>query len=278
MRKLYSCFVLMGLFFGLVGCLGNDYFIDTTIVSAEELSVTMPTFTAESGYTVSDLSSLKNYLLGVSEDTSLETVDINNDEKLDVWDVVSMKRDLIEGTTHVPPIAVPDNMPAIVDDYGEVTDTMKTMLWQSLSQSYPDMDFGDFTLVYDPQHPLGYFGGHYFYIYFKDILAHGYANINLEGNVYAVIERNGAVRFEFLVNPENYYEVDLNAPRITSEELERIVQHNGREIELVIFSYSLYGVETPKLAYKVVTPAGDAEDIVDAITGEILESIPYFVV
>lgn len=55
-----------------------------------------------------------------------------------------MKRELINGKIIIEKginmNATSANMPVIVDDYGEITDDMKSMLWETVETKYPNVD------------------------------------------------------------------------------------------------------------------------------------------
>lgn len=174
---------------------------------------------------------------------------------------------------------VPANMPVIVDDYGEITDNMKAMLWETLETEYPDCDFSEFTFVYEPEHTLSnYFNGWCFSIYYKDILLHGYGNINLYDNIYAAIinEKNNckSVDVNFIIDPMLINEIDLTSQCISKEEaISKDMHVNEPKLIIYVDNNDKF---SPKLAYRAVNVNEEGEYIIDAVTGNIIEYILYY--
>lgn len=232
---------------------------------------------------VSDAVMLQKWLLGAGELTCWQNADLCKDNRIDVFDLCIIKKMLVNNSCEdigdVDMNITPSNMPAIIDNYGEITDDMKSMLWETLSQSYPNVDFTDFTFVYAPDHPLtDLVDGKCFYVYFCDILVHGYGDINTYSNVYAAITDKGMVQIELIADPEIYCALDLDVVCISEEDVKALLKEAGRvvsKLEKIIYidfqdNYSL------KLAYRAVNY--DYEDIIDAITGKIIAYIPYYVI
>ena len=232
---------------------------------------------------VSDVVMLQKWLLGAGELTCWQNADLCKDNIIDVFDLCVMKRKLLENYTYddveeINMNMTPSNMPAIIDNYDEITDDMKSMLWETLSQSYPNVDFTDFTFVYAPDHPLtDLVDGKCFYVYFRDILVHGYGDINTYSNVYAAITDKGMVQIELIADPEIYCALDLDVVCISEDALKQTLQYEAQDIEKIVYVDTSNDDFSLKLAYRVVEPNGDGEEILDAITGEQLAYISYFV-
>ncbi len=222
-------------------------------------------------FSVLDVVMLQKWLLGAGDLTCWQNADLCADDKINAFDLYVMKQRLIERST----AGTPDNMPAVMDYYDEVTDEERARLWALLASEYPDMDFSDFTFVYDPEHPLSnYYNGKLFSVYYKNILLHGYGNINCDGNVFAVIGTSDAVNF--MVDPILFTQVDLEQEILTEwDAIGTCI--DVEEPELILYA-DAYGENPPRLAYRAVEISGYAEYILDAVTGEIIEYIPYYVV
>lgn len=173
-------------------------------------------------------------------------------------------------------------MPRIIDDSGTVTDEMKFIICDYLKYNYLDIDLSDFTFKYDPENTLGNIvNGPVFSIYYKGILLHGYGNINLDCNVYAAVinksEGRIAVDVNFITNPEKYSTVDINAQCVGTEAVFDAVNWDVEESDIEKVIYVDTWKEVPTLAYRVIVKNGNAECIVNAVTGELIEEIPYYV-
>ncbi len=227
----------------------------------------------DGSFNVSDVVLLQKWLLAVS-DTHLanwKAVDFCEDDRLDVFDLCLMKRKLIEQNT----AGTPDNMPVIMDYHDEVTDAERENLWMMLSGKYPDMDFSDFTFVYDPDHPLSdSYNGKLFSIYYKNILLHGYGNINWNASVFAIGGGNDTVNF--VVDPKLFTQVDLEQEIVPP--LEVIPTCIDVETPELILYVDVMGENPPRLSYRAVDVRHDGEYILDAVTGESIEYIPYYVI
>lgn len=222
-------------------------------------------------FSVLDVVMLQKWLLGAGDLTCWQNADLCADDKINAFDLYVMKQKLIEKNT----AGTPDNMPVIMDYYDEVTDEERVRLWALLASEYPDMDFSGFTFVYDPDHPLSnYYNGKLFSVHYKNILLHGYGNINCDDNVFAVIGTSDAVNF--MVDPILFTQVDLEQEILSPlEVLSTCI--DVEEPELILYA-DAYGEYPPRLAYRAVEISGDAEYILNAVTGEIIEYIPYYVV
>lgn len=222
-------------------------------------------------FSLLDIIMLQKYLLSAGNLTAPQNADLCEDETIDAFDLAVMKRMLIEQNT----AGTPDNMPVIMDYHDEVTDAERETFWTMLSDQYPDMYFSDFTFVHDPDHPLSdYYNGKLFSIYYKNILLHGYGNINCDANVFAVVGDTNAVNF--VVDPKLFKQVDLEQEILPP--LEVIPTCIDVEQPELILYVDTIEENPPRLAYRAVEISGDAEYILDAVTGEIIEYIPYYVV
>lgn len=236
-----------------------------------------------------DVILLQKWLLAVPDTTlaNWKAADLYEDDRLDVFDLCIMKRELINGKIiiekgNINMNATPANMPVIVDDYGEITDDMKSMLWETVETKYPNVDFSDFTFVYEPEHRLKKYNDEwYFHIYYKNILLHGFGDLNTSSNAYAAIintkDNYKYTEINFVVDPRLCTQLELNEKCITMEEIKTIIGRywEAEKIEKIIYidfqdKYSL------KLAYRVCGYGG--EDIYDAISGKIIEYIPYYII
>ncbi len=247
---------------------------------AEEMTVLPPNLdaptlsgdcNADGKFTLTDVVMLRKHLLGLESLTAPQNADLTGDGAVDGFDLAVMKKMLIEKNAE----QTPENMPVIVDYHDEVTDAERENLWTMLSGKFPDMDFSDFTFVYDPDHPLSdYYNGKLFSIYYKNILLHGYGNINCDASVFAVVGDTNAVNF--VVDPKLFTQVDLEQEILSP--LDVIPTCIDVETPELILYVDVIGENPPRLAYRAVDVVHDGEYILDAVTGESIEYIPYYVV
>ncbi len=247
---------------------------------AEEMTVLPPNLdaptlsgdcNADSKFTVADAVMLQKYLLCTGNLTAPQNADLTGDGAVDGFDLAVMKKMLIEKNAE----QTPENMPVIMDYYDAVTDADRETLWTMLSGKFPDMDFSDFTFVYDPDHPLSdYYNGKLFSIYYKNILLHGYGNINCDASVFAVVGDTNAVNF--VVDPKLFTQVDLEQEILSP--LDVIPTCIDVETPELILYVDVMGENPPRLAYRAVDVGHDGEYILDAVTGESIEYIPYYVI
>lgn len=149
---------------------------------------------------VTDAVMLQKWLLGLGNLVVPRNADLTGDGRVNAFDLAVMKQELLSQTI----AATPNGMPVI---YGDVTADEREILWTILRTQYPDTDFSDFRFVHDPNHPLGnYRSGKLFSIYYKDILLHGYGNLNTDCNAFAAIGKYDAVNF--VVDPKLFAQVD----------------------------------------------------------------------
>lgn len=79
-----------------------------------------------------------------------------------------------------------------------------------------------------------------------------------------------------MTDPKLFTEVDLDQNILTGwDAIPTCI--DVEEPELIIY-VDAYGEYPPRLAYRAVEVGGDAEHILDAVTGEIIEFIPYYVI
>lgn len=227
---------------------------------------------------IADVVTLKKWLMGSGELECWQNADFNNDNKVDVFDLVLMKQSLLE------------KLPAISQDNEYVTDNDMTMLKQTVLEKYAGTDMTDFTFVYNPDHKLNsYFNGKLFSVYYKGVLVHGYGDINTDSNAYAVIKNEKdnlkSVDINLLVKPELYSEIDLDGEYKSAEEIKESVdkyemESAVKEPQFIIYADYKSGFDYElKPAYLVEwNDKAGYERIYDAVTGEEIEYIPYFVV
>lgn len=164
-----------------------------------------------------------------------------------------------------------EKMPYIKDNTGSITLSERKNVWMNLAYQYPDTDFSDFVLVYTPDHPLeGYLGNNVFSVYYKGILCHGWGNLNADSNVYVT-----SCQINFVMNPERYAEADTEAKCLSVEELAERVEFSFERSDVTKVIYVRERNDAPVLAYRIL--GNDCEYIINAVTGEEIEWIPYFV-
>lgn len=238
-------------------------------------------------FSVADVILLQKWLVALPDATlaNWKAADLCEDDRLNVFDLCIMKKELLNGKVtmkeeNISMNTVPENMPVIVDDYGEITDDMKSMLWETVETKYPNVDFSDFTFVYEPEHHLShYFNGWCFSIYYQDILLHGYGNIGMYDNVYAAIvnEKDNckSVDINFIVDPMLFNKIDLSMSCLSKEEvISKDMYVNEPELIIYIDNDDKF---LPKLAYRAINVNENGEYIIDAVTGDTIEYIPYYV-
>ena len=251
---------------------GEDGNFEETVTYDEPVELNQGDCNLDGNFSVADVVMLQKWLLGAGDLTCWQNADFCADNKIDVFDLCVMKRKLLEEST----IGTLDNMPIVMDYYNDVTDDEKNTLWNMLAYEYPDMDFSDFTFVYDPDHPLSsYYNGKLFSVYYKDTLLHGYGNINCDSNVFAVVGNTNAVNF--MVAPSLFAEVDPTAACISEDVILRNSGYSLGSAELIIY-VDAYEEIPPRLAYRAITSDGYSEYIFDAVTGDEIEWIPYYVI
>ncbi len=247
---------------------------------AEEMTVLPPNLdaptlsgdcNADEKFSLTDVVMLRKHLLGLESLTAPQNADLTGDGAVDGFDLAVMKRELLAKNAE----QAPENMPVIVDYHDEVTDADRETLWTMLSDQYSDMDFSDFTFVHAPDHPLSdYYNGKLFSIYYKNILLHGYGNINCDANVFAVVGDTNTVNF--VVDPKLFTQVDPEQEILSP--LDVIPTCIDVETPELILYVDTIGDNPPRLAYRAVDVRHDGEYILDALTGESIEYIPYYVV
>ncbi|MDE6665717.1 MAG: dockerin type I repeat-containing protein, partial [Ruminococcus sp.] len=196
----------------IVKCYNVDE--DGNITEIDESEVTllnMGDCNLDNKFTVSDVVMLQKWLVGSGELKCWQNADFNNDNRVDVFDLLLMKKALTE------------KLPLVPQKSEKVTDDDITMLKQTALMKYPDTDMSDFTFVYEPDHQLNHqFNGKLFSVYYKDVLLHGYGNINTDQNVYAVIKEKDnykSVEMNFVVDPERFKKVNLDGEYKSAEEI-----------------------------------------------------------
>ncbi len=245
--------------------------IMTVLPTDPEASTLSGDVNGDGTFSLLDTIMLQKYLLCTGDLTAPQNADLCEDGSIDAFDLAVMKKMLIAKNTE----NTPDNMPDVIDYHAEVTDADRETLWMMLSDSYPDMDFSDFTFVYDPDHPLSYYyNDKLFSIYYKNILLHGYGIFNCDASVFAVVGDTNAVNF--VVDPKLFTQVDLDQEIVPP--LDVIPTCIDVETPELILYVDIMGENPPRLAYRAVEVGYDGEYILDAVTGESIEYIPYYVV
>ena len=221
---------------------------------------------------VADAVLLQKCLLGMGTLANAGYADMNEDFTINAFDLALLKKKLIEDEQET---TIPAGMPLIRCMEDEVTPQERDALYDMLSRNYPDMDFSDFTFVHDPAHPLSdYYNGKLFSIFYKDILLHGYGNINCYDNVFAIVGKPDVINF--VVDPILFTQVDVEQEIPSGwDVLPTCI--DTEEPELIIYVDPLQE-NPPQLAYRAVSIDGYSEYILDAFTGELIEYIPYTVV
>ncbi len=254
--------------------IGTTYWATGTIsfeVTVSEQAQPLGDVNADGKFSFVDLVMFQKWLFGKADLTAPQNAYLCKDGKLDAFDLAVMKRMLIEQNME----NTPPKMPLIMDHDDAVTNAERENLWTMLSCKYPDMDFSDFTFVYDPDHPLSdHYNGKLFSIYYKNILLHGYGNINCDSNVFAVVGGDDTVNF--VVDPKLFTQVDSEQEILSP--LDVIPTCIDVETPELILYVDAMGENPPRLAYRAVDVRHDGEYILDAVTGESIEYIPYYVV
>ena len=230
-------------------------------------------------FNIADLVMLRNWMLGAgdAELSDWKAADLSKDGRINAYDFCLMRRLLAEKTPEL------EKAPAIHDDYGKVTCEQRAALLYVLSKMYPHADMSDFTFEYSPEHPLSYnFAGPCFYVYYKGILAHGYGDLNFDGNVFAAFDHKGNPTIELLIDPAKYKDIELAPENMLSEdEIHDTEYYPGSEIRKIIYFYVDPDAKperySGKLAYMLKDGHNTFEQIIDPVTGEMIELIPYYV-
>lgn len=164
-----------------------------------------------------------------------------------------------------------EKMPYIKDNTDSITLSERKNVWENLAYQYPDTDFSDFVLVYTPDHPLeGLLGNNVFSVYYKGILCHGWGNLNTDSNVFVTSRQ-----INFVMKPERYAEADTEAKCLSLKELADCVEFSFERSDVTRIIYIRERNDAPVFAYRIL--GNDCEYIIDAVTGEEIEWIPYFV-
>ncbi len=254
-----------------VSSVSKQYTVTENGAVISEQSDLMGDCNTDGKLSIIDSIMLQKYLLCTGNLTAPQNADMCEDGVIDAFDLAMMKKMLIEKNAE----QTPENMPVIMDYYDAVTDAERENLWKTLSDQYPDMDFSDFTFVHDPDHSLSdYCNGKLFSIYYKNMLLHGYGNINCDANVFAVVGDTNAVNF--VVDPKLFAQVDLKQEILSP--LDVLPTCIDVETPELILYVDTIGENPPRLAYRAVDVRHDGEYILDAVTGESIEYIPYYVV
>ncbi|MBP3745966.1 MAG: dockerin type I repeat-containing protein [Ruminococcus sp.] len=234
----------------------------------------------DGAFNIADLVAFKRWLLGThdAELVNWKAADLCSDGKLNVFDFCLMRRLLVKNYPELK------NAPAIRDDYGKVTDEQRIALTDTLSKMYPGVDMSDFTFEYSPDHPLSYrFSDPCFYVYYKGVLVHGYGDLGETDNVFAAFDYKGNPIIELLIDPRKYEEIDVDPENMLSEE-DAISEwmFSIHDVCKIIYFDHIHSSKEPdrydaKIAYLLKSKNRDSEMIIDAVTGEEIEFIPYYV-
>ena len=120
-------------------------------------------------------------------------------------------------------------------------------------------------------------------MYYKGVLAHGYGDLGEDCNAYAVFAYKGEPTIELLIDPEMYKEIELFPENMLSEDevCDKYYYIDHDCCKIIYFDHKNYtrkpGVYLPEVAYLLKDLNGDYEIIIDAVTGEKIEFIPYYV-
>ena len=257
----------------------TEYYADTEVTITLEAVTLAGDCNRDGQLNQADAACLKGWLTGTPEakPENWKAADLNADGRLDAADLTMMMQKLNTAKKNAAQgeqMETPKNMPEIIDRDGAVSNSSKTKLWESLFFRYPDKDLSDFKLVYAAEHPLAHWiGGSVFYVYYKDMLVHGYGDLGPDDNVYAAIERNGSPVFELLVSPEEIAALDLNAECVSDETLK--LNYPNTEAEKIIYINTRGDKPTAQLAFRILLDELHIEEILDAATGEVLETISF---
>lgn len=247
----------------------------TEINESEFTPLNMGDCNSDGKFGISDVVMLQKWLVGSGKLDCWQNADFNNDNRVDVFDLVLMKQSLLE------------KLPSVSQENEGVTDSDMTMLKQTVLEKYAGTDMSDFTFVYNPDHKLNsYFNGKLFSVYYKGVLVHGYGDINTDSNAYAVIKNEKdnmkSVDINLLVKPELYSEIDLDGEYKSAEEIKEYVYNMEMESAVTEPQFIIYADHKSGFDYELkpayVIEWRDYEFIYDAVTGEEIEYIPYFVV
>lgn len=235
-------------------------------------------------FDISDVVLFQKWLLAVPDIDfpNWQAADLSNDDRLNVIDLCLMKRQLLNNTSYsfgdINMNNIPENMPEIISNNNEISMETRESMWKYLGDKYPNEDLSDFTFVYDPNHPLNYYiNGKCFYVYYKDLLVHGYGDINLYDNVYAAIDFEGVSSVNLLSDLSTYHELNTEKWDISVNDLTNNFEYAEKKLERIIYVDTYKEKPSLKLAYKAIDSTGDGENIISAETGEIIIYIPYTV-
>lgn len=226
--------------------------------------------------TAENVRTLRNWLTGAPEAPvpEMEIYDMNHDNLLDSKDLSFMKQAILKqkGNSDAE-LNPPENMPKISFENGSVTAEECTLLWNTLAMQFSKTDLSDFTLQYEPDHPLKtQIGGPCFSVFYKGIKVHAYGAPNTQSSVYAGITYTAAGRRQIAVNfgmkPEAFANLNTEIEWLsTSDAVKKNPDLN--EPERIIFLDPWHNAE-PCLAYRGVNASASEEIIVDAVTGALI--------
>ena len=200
-----------------------------------------------------------------------EAADRDQNRILSAADLTLIKRALLEpnGTAEPDPITAATKMPVIVDETGDISDSMKAALEEKVRTMFPGSDLSDFKLVYAPDHPLTEkAGGPTFYVYYQDTLVHGLGDIDLLNNVYAAFDQNGNVTIQLLASPEDFRSVDLSGQDVSEIWMQE--RKKGDFVERIVYASRSDREKPLRVAYRVLRSAVPWEDICDEIGSVIV--------
>ena len=234
---------------------------DNGNITEADCNITDGDCNGDGQFTISDVVMFQKWLSGTGELTNWKNADLTFDNKLDVFDLVLMKKAVIE------------NMPTIDYDYKEVSKDDITILKQEILSRYPDTDMKDFTFVYNPDHPQTYSKRKAFDIYYKGVKLKGDERYNICASVYTRPDGLREVDMNLLKTPEEIMEVDTSVKCIDRYEMKKLLDSEEYP-ELTIY---VNHWDKPVLAYRLEDENGFGATIYDAVTGEEIEYIPYLV-
>ncbi|MBP0971708.1 MAG: dockerin type I repeat-containing protein [Oscillospiraceae bacterium] len=200
-----------------------------------------------------------------------DAADCNQDSILSAADLTLMKRKLLNAGASAEPdiITASTKLPVIEDETGDITDSMKAQLEETVRAMYPGSDLSDFKLVYAPDHPLTKkAGGPCFYVYYQDTLVHGLGDIDLRNNVYAAFDKNGKVTLQLLASPEAFLSVDLSGQDVS--EIWMNERKKGHFVERIVYAKRDDREKPLRVAYRVIRSDVPWEQICDEIGNVIV--------
>ena len=259
----------------------TEYYADVNVTITLEAVTLTGDCNRDGMFDQADIICLNGWLTGTpdAKPVNWKAADLNADGKLDAVDLTKMMQALKAAkktASKGEQMETPKNMPEIVDTEGAVSNSTKTKLWETLFFRYPSTDLSSFKFIYEPEHPLAkQFGGPVFRVSYKDLPVCGYGDEDPKESIYAAAGTNGDLTINLPIQPEELAALDLNAACVSDEKLKLFYPNS--EAEKIIYVRSIGDTATVKLAFKIRDDNMYMEHILDAETGELLETISYVV-